>query len=945
MSGRGDILVERDAELAQLERATARALSESGGLAVVEGPAGIGKSRLLAAHRASARGAGATVLLARGGELEAEVPYAIVRQLFERTLAARADELLVGAARAAAPIFGDDETPSTPAADPGARVVHGLYWLCANLAAEGPLVLQVDDAHWADGPSLRFVSYLARRLEGLPIALVVTWRSEDPGADQPALTQLLTEPDALVVRPTALGAEGVARVVADAWEGAAVDPAFADACQQVTRGNPFLLHELLVVVRGDGLEPTAESAARVRELGPRTVSRAVLLRLGAMADEAVRLARAAAVLGPEVDLRHAAAVAGLDRSAAEAGADALVAMQVMEGLHPLAFVHPIVRASILEDLGPAELAAAHRRAAAALREHGAEPERIAEHLLHAPPEGDAEVVAALRAAAVRARSQGATHSAARWLDRALREPPPDAERDGLLLELGLAQMSLGDHEQGVANLTASLERQTDPVARARCFPDLAWGLVGREGVPAAVALLEREIAAVEPVSHEVALKLEADLASMGAMSPPLIPRIAERLAPFEGVAGETSGERLVLASLAQLSWYRNDPVGSVATIARRAFRGGRLLEDTSIEDLPAYQAVYALVMADALDEAQEAVDRMVAAGRVQGSAIAFGASSGLRAWVRQRRGFVADAAADGAQSFATLAQLGPLEFQQAMSFVGVRATVEALVERGELDAAQQTLVDTGFDGDILDLVPLNRVLYARGVLRLAQGRADEGLADLRELGARDAAGGVVAPGEPWRTAAATALAAAGERDEARALLDEQLELARAAELGWAQGGALRALAGLADDPDERVALLTEAVALLEGSQARLAEAHAQADLGVALRAVDREDDARGPLQIALRLAGEADAPPLARRAHAELEASGARPRRLAASGVADLSPAERRVADMAAEGLTNKEIAEALFLTAKTVENHLGRIYVKLGIHSRGELTALLAVA
>ncbi len=172
-------------------------------------------------------------------------------------------------------------------------------------------------------------------------------------------------------------------------------------------------------------------------------------------------------------------------------------------------------------------------------------------------------------------------------------------------------------------------------------------------------------------------------------------KVQRRLAGFHDVRGVTRGERLVLASLAQLAWYRNDPAAEVADVARRAWGDGALLGDTSIEDLPAYQVVYALVMADALADAEAACDQLLAAGSAQGSIITFGAGSGLRAWVRQRRGALSAAAADGAQGLAALRELGqPLEYQQAMTFVGVRGTVEALVARGELDVAR---ADAGGD--------------------------------------------------------------------------------------------------------------------------------------------------------------------------------------------------------------------------------------------------------
>ncbi|HST40684.1 MAG TPA: AAA family ATPase, partial [Conexibacter sp.] len=280
MTRRGELLVDRDTELAALAQVAAQAADELGGLAVVEGPAGIGKSRLLNAHRAQLRARGVRVLVARGGELEADVPFGVVRQLFERALMADGDGLLSGAAHAAAPIFSGVADAGPAPADPGPRILHGLWWLCANLAADGPLVLHVDDAHWADAPSLRFVDHLSRRLEGTGLALVVAWRSEDPGAVDPLLTQLAADPAAAVLRPGPLGADAVAQL-AEASFGEPCAPEFVAACHGATRGNPFLLHELLAELSADGVTPDAAAAQEVHELGASAVARAVLMRLGA----------------------------------------------------------------------------------------------------------------------------------------------------------------------------------------------------------------------------------------------------------------------------------------------------------------------------------------------------------------------------------------------------------------------------------------------------------------------------------------------------------------------------------------------------------------------------------------------------------------------------------------------------------------------------------------
>jgi DNA-binding CsgD family transcriptional regulator len=238
------------------------------------------------------------------------------------------------------------------------------------------------------------------------------------------------------------------------------------------------------------------------------------------------------------------------------------------------------------------------------------------------------------------------------------------------------------------------------------------------------------------------------------------------------------------------------------------------------------------------------------------------------------------------------------------------------------------------------LIAFNPLLFSRASLRILQGRTEEGLADFVENGRRGAAWGARTPAfVPWRSGAALALASLGRRAEALDLLSDELELARAFGAPRPHGIALRA-AGLIADGRERIARLEEAVTVLDSSPAALDHARALVDLGSALRRASRRTAARERLRAGFRLAGECGATALAQRAREELAATGAKPRGAAHRDV--LTASERRVAQMAARGLANRQIAEALFVTPKTVEWHLGQAYRKLGVHSRRELPAVL---
>ncbi|MGH3993508.1 MAG: AAA family ATPase, partial [Pseudonocardiaceae bacterium] len=266
------LLLDRERELAEIVERLESARAGSGSAMLVEGPGGIGKTELLLASERAARQRGMIVAGARGAELEREFAFGVVRQLFEPAVSGSAGPaLLEGAAALAAPVF---ELPSGgpgggAVAERSFAVLHGLYWLCANLADRAPLLLAVDDVHWSDPASLELVSYLARRVGELPIALLVATR---PGQEavEGLLEELRADPRAGVVRPSALGSNAVAELVR-VVTGQEPDAAFLEACRAATEGNPFLVRELVREVGERGIVPAAGEAERVRELGPRTV--------------------------------------------------------------------------------------------------------------------------------------------------------------------------------------------------------------------------------------------------------------------------------------------------------------------------------------------------------------------------------------------------------------------------------------------------------------------------------------------------------------------------------------------------------------------------------------------------------------------------------------------------------------------------------------------------
>jgi predicted ATPase len=392
-------LVERERELGLIGELLGGASRGRGALVLVEGEAGIGKSELLAAAAERARAGGLTVLAARGQDAEREFAFGGCLQLFERVLAepARGERLLVGAAELVRPLLAEagaaDGAPSEP--DRIFGLLHGLYWLTANLADDEPLLLVVDDAQWLDEPSLRFLRYLAVRIDELPVALLVAWRSGEVVPEQ--LSALASEPGRSRIELAPLTGRGVAAIVRRAL--AEAEQPFCDTCAELTGGNPLYVVELVGAIREASMAGRADEGSRVAELRPRAVSASVLARVARRGQDALELARAVAIAGEGTSVGRARTLAALGPTAGTAAADALAEAGVLRPGEPLAFVHPLVREAVYDDIPAAARAHRHAEAARLLHEEGANPELVSAQLLRASASGEGWAVEQLRIAA------------------------------------------------------------------------------------------------------------------------------------------------------------------------------------------------------------------------------------------------------------------------------------------------------------------------------------------------------------------------------------------------------------------------------------------------------------------------------------------------------------------------------------------------------------------
>jgi DNA-binding CsgD family transcriptional regulator len=933
-------LLERDTELTAVTSLIANTLG-GGRLLAIEGPPGIGKTALIAEAKAQAQEAGLQVLGGRGSELERSFSYGVVRQLFEPFLASLRTEdrveLLTGAAALAAPLFDPVQATAEPAADSSLATLHGLYWLAANLAASRPLLLAVDDLHWCDLPSLRWLAYLLPRMEGLGLSIVVGLRPTEPGEDPALLGQIVSDPLAAVIRPAPLTTTAATRLLREVLSPDA-DDAFCAACEEATGGNPLLLRELVHTIADEGLAPTEANVPRLRDLAARAGSRAVSLRLSRLPPAATTLAQAVAILGDDADPRQAAALADVDEQAASEAAAALARVDVLRPQPPLGFVHPLIRAAVYEALTPLARDSGHARAARLLADADAEPERVAAHLLRTPAAANAQVVGALRDAARRAGSRGAAESAVAYLRRALAEPPLTAERADLLLELGAAE-TLVDGDAAVEHLREAHALIDDPIRRAEAANLLGRQLFLLQGEEAD-AVFTQALVDLDGADAELERLLEAGLIISTIFVPSLHRAALERLARVRNrPADATFGEKLLLAQVAYHDARAGTPAAVAVPLARRALAEGTLVRE-DVDSAAFVLAATVLAMAD-LDEALAVYEDALAQAHRRGSSFAFAITKVFRAQTFVFRGDLAEAEAEGREALAAGEAWGT-----TARFLGPHSAAflaEALMEQGKLDDAAAALARAGVGESLPDDARLLFFPDVRARLRLLKGDLAGGLEEMLDTGRRFEAVGSRNPAfMAWRSPAGLALLQLGEQDEARRLAAEELELARTWGAPRALGAALCA-AGLIEGGQQGLALLREAVEVLTDSSAKLEHAKARTELGAALRRANQRSEAREQLRHALELATICGAAPLAARAGSELLATGARPRRIALSGVASLTPSERRVAEMAAEGPTNREIAQTLYVTQRTVEVHLTSIYRKLAISSRSQLAAALA--
>ena len=860
-----------------------------------------------------------------------------MRQLFEPALnassAAERRRLLAGAAAPAGWII----TPAPPEeltsqrAGAGFAVLHALSWLALHLAAEGPLMIALDDLHWLDPASLRAVNYLAARISEAAIVLVAAMRPQEPGSATALLEELRDQPDATRIWLAALSADAVARLVQAQIPDA--DAAVCAACSSASGGNPLYLEELLRALPAD-FAPTAAEVygAAVPSLGDR-----IARRVARVAPEAPSLLNAIAVLDDGAPLAAACALAQLAEHAGASIASRLRRIDVLASEDPVEFVHPLLRRSVYDALPVTERDMLHRNAAAVLERADAPTAAIAAHLAAMRPRGSTTAARTFVRASREALAMAAPDAATAMLRRALEEQAGDPPRAELFAELGFAEVA-GRDLTAIEHLREALSLAHDPRLRARVASALSEILSNAGDWEASRAVLEQEIDALGEVAPEAALELHAIWTMLCVFDT----RLASEFDSARGRAlalpsGDGWPDRALDAALAAAAALRGGRCEDVLPRVEQALRGEVLFAERGAGGWASMQVLCALLYVDEFARALTVAEQLSGQAARVGSLVGVASALGARGFVLNRRGQLPEAEAELRAGLAMVAEAGlPLMVATAFDFFQ-----DAIVERPSLDDVAELM-------EGIELAPVFAATWSGGMLlgprgraRLARGERAAGLKDLRGYANICAAlrfGSAI----PWRST--VGLAVAGEDpDEARRLVDEELELARRNGLPRPIGTALRA-AGVLRGGIAGVELLRESAATLARSEARLEHARALVSLGSALRRIQRRTEARRELLAGMELARRCGAVRLAEQAREELRAAGARLRRTATTGVEALTASELRIARLAAAGRTNAEIAQELWLSPKTVETHLSHAYGKLDLAGQGARAGLPGV-
>ncbi|GAA3810311.1 hypothetical protein GCM10022242_11160 [Nocardioides panacisoli] len=905
--------------LVALRDAWAAAGSSHGSVHLLEGPAGIGKTAVINAFVEEVRRDPHEVLVARCSPLSSTAPGGVVRDWFGPVLRRSG----IGK-----PPFDGPGASVAEATAPPAELVYGVQWVIEDLSTTGPLLLVADDVHWADPASLAVLDHLTAAVDAHPLLVLVSRRSGERSAAPEQLARVRRRSRRHLLQP--LSAHAATTLLADLPAGEAVEIA------RLSEGIPLFVHEL-AEARRSGVDAT-----------PRGVVDIVHAIVSRMPEGALEVARAVAVVARPVTPAIAADIARVPENEVLRIVDRLADAELLTwtGADPdeVAVAHALVGDAFLDGLGSAGRAELHGRVAAALQRAGAPDEEIAGHLLQTPATGRDDVRDLFTALGRQAVAGDAARLGARYFLRAVEE----VDRPGgpapvpLLREAARAQAAAGDVDDALRTWRRAAAGSPTTEAAAGVMAEAGDALTDagrhREAVELWRSWLDRLPAGEgEEVRKRLVVRISMSSFAL-AEAPPELGAFLERLRA-QPPQSDTHGDRLIAsAAAAGLVFARQGSADEARALATRAWAGGKLFEEETATGAPLYVVSGVLDWTDAYRVALDLLDRAVDGARAAGSTLALATALYCRGYTHLRQGSLS-AALDDLSLGRDLRRFGWEAYTPAL----LQGLVEAYLVRGQLAAARELGAELA--AFLEERTTIASYAYAAlSDLAFVDGRFDEA-AELLDRLAR-----LVAESDnpvllTWRQRLARVRALQGRYDEARALAAEELEITR-------QWGAPRVAAGAAlvaaeldlEDPEE---LLREALSLTEADDLRLTRERAYAAAGLAGHLLDHDP-----------AGGRDEAVALSRFAHGRAVAEGMAPladrsaNLLLRCGVpadpeqdplGELSPAERRVAELVLTGLSNREVAGELFVTVKAVEFQLSSVYRKLGIRGRRDLLKVMS--
>jgi len=883
-------------------------------LLCLEGPAGSGKSALLAAVAEDARRRGWTVLSGRAAVLETGNAFGVLRQVMDGLPSAP---------------DGRPAPEITPVAEPGApfEVFDSVLAHLLEATAGSPVLITIDDLPWSDPMSLRWLAYLAHRSADLPLALVLSASPEETSERHFMVDELTASCERHALHP--LTPAQLAPWVADVLS-TRPDDAFVAGCHRATGGNPALLAALLPALAARSVRPVRESLDAVETVGAVAVRPQVLPWIERGGSEALAVAQAAVILGDDSEPVVVAELAGLGLDEAAAAADRLIKLGILSDTLPLRYVHPLVRAVVDAGISAGSRASQRLRAAHIVRDYYTGPDRAAAHLMAVEVSGEAWALDTLRAAAESALSRGHPAEALGYLRRALAEPMPVATRAELLADLGAVEVGAGT-ATAESTLREALTLATDPALRLRIGVDLVRtdAAAGRP-LTAALKVVEQADALVEPEHAGLVAEAEAGVFFAYAASAdfeelrnrlrPRLRELAARDARVNGLAGVVD------------AWHevrRGRDRAACVRLARGALK--------DIDPRPPWEfglrllAVGPLLNADEYDLTED--------------------PAGIGGHVAHHHGTTSNAMIARYLHGRALYDRGDLgaartELTAALEDAYVARTIGAvrlacvLADAGDLDAADQLLRRHAPEQTENRTWRTTAYVFAKAAISAARDKHEEALDGFLEAGEGMRELGIDNPALfPWRSHAARSGAVLGDTLSAKSLAADEVELARRWAAPRALSTALTASAVVTGDAEAA----QEAIAVLGPVEAGLHRAKALVDLGAIQLDAGLVDQGQEHLQAGFALAQEVGAKPVSLRATRLIKRSGARPDLSRIGGVAALTAQERVAAEHAAAGATNRQIADEMVLTQRTVEQYLTSTYRKLGITGRRQLAAAIA--